>query len=237
MAMTVINYKNETWHRWPVTPSREFIMGVDLGQSHDPTAICIMEHCRSGTGDWKKSLNASGGRTLIEQSKDQFDVRYLQRLPLGWPYPQIISYVIDILKREPLSDGCDLVIDITGVGIICGELFDGAGLRPIKVSITSGSDQTRVDQRRWNVSKTVLISSLDARLNTGELRIAKALADAPALAEELQDFRRLVTQAGNATYAARIGKHDDLVLAVAMATWWAANRKRGGEVSTGHIKI
>jgi hypothetical protein len=237
MAMTVISYKNETWHRWPVTPSRKFIMGLDLGQSQDPTAICIMEHCHSSTGEWKKSTNANGGRTLIEQSKDQFDVRHLQRLPLGWPYPQIISYVIDMLKREPLSDGCDLVIDITGVGIICGELFDAAGLRPIKVSITSGSDQTRVDQRRWNVSKTVLISSLDARLNTGELRIAKALGDAAALAEELQDFRRLVTQAGNATYAARIGRHDDLVLAVAMATWWAATTKRGGEVSTGTYKI
>jgi hypothetical protein len=237
MAMTQFTHRGETWHRWPVTPSRKFIMAVDLGQSHDPTAICIMEHCRSGTGDWKKSLNASGGPTLIEQSKDQFDVRHLQRLPLGWPYPQIISYVIDMLKREPLKDGCSLVCDITGVGAVVGELFDAAGLRPIKVSITSGTDATRVEQSRWNVSKTVLISSLDARLNTGELRIAKALADAPALAEELQEFRRLVTQAGNATYAARIGKHDDLVLAVAMATWWAANIKRGGEVSTGTYKM
>ena len=35
--------------------------------------------------------------------------------------------------------------------------------------------------------------------------------------DELLDFRRKLSDAGRATYAARTGKHDDLVLAVAIA--------------------
>jgi hypothetical protein len=69
----------------------------------------------------------------------------------------------------------------------------------------------------------LLISVLDARLHTGELKIAAALSDAGALQEELKDFQRKVSEAGRATYAARIGAHDDLVLSVAIALWWATS--------------
>jgi hypothetical protein len=37
--------------------------------------------------------------------------------------------------------------------------------------------------------------------------------------DELQDFRRKLSDAGRVTYAARTGRHDDLVLAVAIAAW------------------
>ena len=73
---------------------------------------------------------------------------------------------------------------------------------------------------------TLLISGLDARLLSGELRFAAALGEAHALAEELKDFRRHLTSAGRASYQARVGKHDDLVLAVAIALWWAIERRR-----------
>jgi hypothetical protein len=39
---------------------------------------------------------------------------------------------------------------------------------------------------------------------------------------ELLDFRCKLSDAGRATYAARVGRHDDLVLAVAIAAWWIA---------------
>ena len=231
----MFQYRGEMWHRVPATPARRFIMGLDLGQSHDPTAMCILEWCHVALDTWTPRRGNSN--VLIQDTQDRFDIRHLERLPLGWSYPQIIGHVSDVIAREPLRDGCDLVIDETGVGRVVGDLFDKTGMSPIKVSITSGNDATRQAQRRWHVSKSVLISSLDARLNTGELRIAKRLADAPALAEEMRDFRRIVTDAGRATYGARVGKHDDLVLAVALATWWAAQSRRGGEFSQGFYKI
>jgi hypothetical protein len=42
-----------------------------------------------------------------------------------------------------------------------------------------------------------------------------------------------VSQAGRATYSARVGKHDDLVLAVALCTWWASVIETSGEYSLG----
>ena len=50
-------------------------------------------------------------------------------------------------------------------------------------------------------------------LHTDELKIAAALSDAEPLQEELKDFQRKVSDAGRATYNARTGAHDDLVLA------------------------
>ena len=63
-------------------------------------------------------------------------------------------------------------------------------------------------------------------MHTGELRIAKELRETPALKTELKDFRRHVSEAGRYSFAAREGQHDDLVLAVAIALWRAARRKR-----------
>ena len=61
------------------------------------------------------------------------------------------------------------------------------------------------------------VSKLQAALHSGDLKIAKGIADAPVLLRELQDFRLRYTDAANATFNAREGAHDDLVLALAMA--------------------
>jgi hypothetical protein len=68
-----------------------------------------------------------------------------------------------------------------------------------------------------------LISGVDARLRASEVRIAAGIRAAGALADELKDFQRKVSDAGRATYAARTGAHDDLVLAVAIAVWFATS--------------
>jgi hypothetical protein len=128
-----------------------------------------------------------------------------------------------VLERPPLNTGCKLVIDETGVGRAVGDIFDAAGLRPNKITITAGTEATQQSGNRWHVAKGILISGVDARLHTGELRIAEALSDAGALQEELKDFQRKVSDAGRATYNARVGAHDDLVLAVAISLWFATN--------------
>ena len=66
----------------------------------------------------------------------------------------------------------------------------------------------------------VLISTVDALLHRGVLRFAAALSEAGAMREELKDFRRKLSDAGRATYAARTGTHDDMVLALAISAWW-----------------
>jgi len=54
--------------------------------------------------------------------------------------------------------------------------------------------------------------------------VAELRNDAGALQDELKDFRRHVSAAGRNTWSARTGAHDDLVLSVAIALWFATYR-------------
>ena len=172
-------------------------------------------------------MGADTGCGVIPQKPaERIDVRHLERLPLGMSYPAMVQHVLDLLARPPLNgDGqriapAELVIDQTGVGRAVGDIFNAAGLSPIKVTVTAGNEVT-AGGWEWHVAKTVLISTVDALLHTGQLRFASQLTEASAMKDELKDFRRKLSDAGRATYAARTGAHDDLVLSVAIAAWWA----------------
>jgi hypothetical protein len=106
-----------------------------------------------------------------------------------------------------------------------GDIFEHAGMRPVRITITSGNEVTHAGRDRWHVAKTVLISQVDAALHRGVLRFASTLSEAGAMKDELLDFRRKLSDAGRATYAARTGRHDDRVLAVAIGCWWIARPK------------
>jgi hypothetical protein len=217
-------YRGQRWTSYPAAPLEEvFIMGVDLGQSQDPTALAVMRHTLTPLGSWTVNTKAHTTRQDIEQ---RYDGVHVERIKLGTSYPDVVAHVRDVLNRPPLRDRCHLVIDESGVGRAVGDMFEAAGLRAVRVSITAGTDVVKQDGRRWSVAKSLLISGVDARLHSGELRFAAELGEASALAEELKDFRRHLTAAGRATYQARTGKHDDLVLAVAIALWWGEERRK-----------
>jgi hypothetical protein len=227
--------RDETWTRQPVVLRDRFIVTADLGQSIDPTAIAVLHHHVVPLDTWTEIRGANGFNILRQDRDECFDVRHLARLPLGTAYPTVVQHVADLIARPPLRRGCDLLIDETGVGRAVGDIFEHAGMQPQRVTITAGNEATEHEERRWHVAKGILVSSLDARLSTGELRFAASLAESAALADELKDFRRHVGAAGRATYSARAGKHDDLVLAVAIATWWASKPSTGGENSWGTV--
>jgi hypothetical protein len=198
--------------------STHYIVGVDLGQANDPTAICVLEQ-----KSWRSDILADH---LLP--KTRYDVRHLERLPLATPYPDQVSFVASLLDRAPLTvRNRDLVIDRTGVGRAIFDLFAEAGLLPVGVTITAGRGVSR-KEGGWNVAKLELVGRLQAMLHAGDLRIAKSLPDAGTLSSELRDFRASFTSAGNAVFAAREGAHDDLVLSVAIAAWYAVERTRQG---------
>ena len=208
-------------HYFPARAVQKFIVGVDLGQSSDPTAICVLEHARVPSRNWKVQEREGAPRITRQLLEERFDVRHLQRLPLGMSYPDVCQHVADLLARPPLCGAADLVIDETGVGRAVGDIFEAAGMRPQRIVITAGNETSYAGNNRHHVAKGILISTLDARLHTGELKFASDLREAETMRDELKDFRRKVSVAGRYSYEARVGKHDDLVLAVAIALWWA----------------
>jgi hypothetical protein len=91
--------------------------------------------------------------------------------------------------------------------------------RPL-ASHTAGAAETQEGQI-FGVPKLILVSRLQALLHEGRLKIHRELPEADTLVRELQDFRVEFTAAGNLTFNARQGRHDDLVLALAIAAWRA----------------
>jgi hypothetical protein len=177
-----------------------YTVGVDLGQSQDYTAICVVR------------------RLEVEGAKPIFQVGHLSRLPLGTTYPAIVAHVIGQMSHPKLRGKAELVIDYTGVGRPVFDLFRVQGMSPIGVAITGGSAITR-DGPIWSVPKGHLISRVQALLHELRLKIHADLQDAGALVRELQEFRVNFTESGYAQFNARVGAHDDLVLALAIALW------------------
>ena len=184
----------------------DFIMGLDLGQMQDYTALAILEKTNS-------SDNHHNG----------YQLRHLERFKLGTEYPVVVERVIELLLTDELKKSCHLVIDATGVGRAVIDIFRWEGLTPIAITITGG-DSVSKEGAEYRVPKRDLVGVVQALLQTERLKIAKSLPLAKTLLEELQNFKVKITLNAHDTYGEwREGKHDDLVLAVAMACWFGEN--------------
>jgi hypothetical protein len=71
---------------------------------------------------------------------------------------------------------------------------------------------------RWTLSKAELIETVGAEIDNGSLRIAQT-GDWAVLSAELASIERTVRASGSVAYGAPTGKHDDLVIALALATF------------------
>jgi hypothetical protein len=147
-----------------------------------------------------------------------FQLGYLERVPLHTTYPSIVGHVKRLLAKPAFAGQIDLVIDQTGVGQPIADLFKSAGVTFAGVMI-HGGDGERSEGNTHFVPKMTLVSRLQALLHEGRLQIQKELPEAAELVRELQDFRVKYTESGHLTFNAREGKHDDLVLALAIAAW------------------
>ena len=193
-------------------PIRRYALGLDLGQSIDPSAISIVEMVREPL---------PVGVDLIQRlAPPKYRCVHLERIPLQTSYPVQVQHVANLLNRAPLKGNVGFALDATGVGRPVTDLFRAAGLNPVAITITSGEKETRSPEGNgWHVAKIQLVSTLQSLLHSGDLLIAKSLPEAATLASELQNFRANISDSGNVGFGARVGKHDDLVLSLAISCW------------------
>jgi hypothetical protein len=103
--------------------------------------------------------------------------------------------------------------------LFCDALADKVTCRYCPVLIKSGHS-IAMSNGFCHVPITELVSALQVILQTQRLRIAPSLEGAELLVKELQNFRTKVTVSGTDPLETwREGQHDDMVLAVALATW------------------
>jgi hypothetical protein len=186
-----------------------FVVGADLGQVNDHSAIAVVERI-VGTEP-----------TIGAVLPTVFAVRHLERIPLGTPYPQVAARLVALFENAPLV-GATLVVDETGVGRPVVDLLRTmpikAALHPL--TITSGSRARLEPTGRWRVAKKLLIANVRALLASGRLKVADGLPAAALLLRELVDFRVTITAKANKKFGAGTrGGHDDLVLALTLAVW------------------
>jgi hypothetical protein len=201
-------------------------VGLDLGQAQDPTALAVVEKIYPlvpEPASYRPSdLFRDGQPTQPVRATlpPLFHVRHLERPKLGTPYPKIVELVKRRLQHPDLR-GATLVVDATGVGRAVIDMFRDAGLHPKPVTITSGDAVSYVDGY-WRTPKRDLVGVLQVLLQSERLKVAEELPDAQLLTRELLNFKVKITEAAHDTYGAwREGEHDDLVLSVSLAIWFA----------------
>jgi hypothetical protein len=204
-----------------------YYVGLDLGQSADYTALAVVHDIL---------VTPEPG-----VPKKQLQIRHLERYPLRTSYVDIVDHVIELLRNEALhpwewtrphhqeQTHPTLIIDSTGVGAPVTDLFDKKKVRYVGVTITGGTSVTRNGTKKFGVPKRDLVSALEVPWGNGEVGIAQELDLRTTLEKELAGFKRKIRlDTGHDSYEHwREGDHDDLVLACALAVWWARRRPKG----------
>jgi hypothetical protein len=191
-------------------------VGVDLGQKRDPTAIAVVEAQR---------------REHDGRNEDYYLTRFLERLPLGTPYPAIAQRVLTVIanirrqvasapprwEMPPPSATIALYVDGTGVGQPVVDLLKCAAVYVRPVYFTHGDRRVEQRDRSITLGKAWLVSRLQALLQTARILLPRT-TEAQALAQELLDHEIHLDEKANDTYGAfRVGSHDDLVTALGLA--------------------
>ncbi|WP_201312888.1 hypothetical protein [Dyella sp. EPa41] len=200
---------------------RTVAVGVDLGQSKDPTSIAVIEKIAPEIGAHVFTARVPEAREALRNERPSYILRLLEQAPLGEPYPAQAQRVNRILARQQIAEhDPDVWIDYTGVGRAVYDIFRDHRVPRIKpVTIIFNGQEGPNGNGGHSVPKINLVSRLQALMHTGKLSMPESLPLAKTFRRELLDFRVGYSAVGNATFGAREGAHDDLILAAALAVY------------------
>lgn len=205
------------------------VIGLDVGQKSDPTAVCVAEQDARPTGRTTHSqrwhaedTTGNCGPECTPEMAAHYVVPYLSRLPIGTSYPDVAKRLVEIVAGVQARgvDRVELRIDATGVGAPVVDIMRQAllfrSVQIVAVTFTHGDRFVR-DGNAATLGKAFLVSRLQALLQTDRVHLPKT-DEARALAEELKVYEIRIDQDANDKYGAfKVGKHDDLVTALGLA--------------------
>ncbi len=190
---------------------RHFV-GLDLGPPQEFTALAVLERPQVSLHD------------PPQRRRPAYALRHLQRFAPGTPFPEVFAAVVQLLQT-PLLSGSELVVDQTGVGhavvrLLLDTVHGRVNARIWPVTLTAGHEACCGEQGGLLVPKKELVGTVQVLLQSRRLAIARSLPDAVVLLKELEDFRAKVMLAKTEVELDwRDKPHDDLVLALALASW------------------
>ncbi len=188
----------------------QHIVSLSLGTVAEPSAVAVVSP-----------------RTEFEPPKEEdrkrdrenyFDVIHLERFPAARPIPAIVSRVSELMSGERLTKNCHLLLDITSTGAAPIRVFESRGLYPAKSIDLANTDTDKSSGPVKRVPLRDVVGAAQVVLQTNRLKVASALDLASTLVGDLQSFDPK-PMARNMDL--RGGRNSDLVLALAVALWWA----------------
>jgi hypothetical protein len=195
--------------------NERWTLGLDLGQSQDYSALCALQE----TTKPRQPI----ALFKWDEPERQWACRLLRRWPLGSSYTAISRDVVTLVSKPPLAKQSVLVVDNGGPGRPVCDLLRAAQppVQLIALGICAGDSVKFTKEHGLTVAKARLIVNLQCLLQMHRLTFAAGLAEAATLQRELANYRVKVTASANEVFNAREGQHDDLVLAVSLAAWYA----------------
>lgn len=191
------------------------VFGVDLGQSHDPAAAALIDRLEPLPTDF-----------IGPPDKRVLRCRGLREWPLGTDYTLLVQ---DIIAVE--SDA--IVVDFGGVGRPVVDMLRKAAfacqykgkIYPVQLmgSNTRAKEKREARGAHHNVPKIDVVTSLVVAQQSGVLTLPGGDTTAK-LMQQLKDFQMRFTKAANLQFGNMpgTGKHDDIVIALGLATWFCA---------------
>jgi len=215
------------------------VMGVDIGQKRDPTAIAVVEWEERVVG--QKVVKR--GNVIVDRRDEteyHYTTRHLERLPLGTPYPDVarrVGQLAEGIKERTGRRPSKLYVDATGVGQPVVDLLREYGVRSVGVYFNHGDKRVEVSRQQVNLGKAYLVSRLQSLLQSGRIHLPRS-DEAQVLAQELMDYEIRVDQDANDRYGAfRVGTHDDLVTALGLAVQAEPKHLFIGRASGSYARI
>ena len=196
------------WHR---AAASNFTLGLDLGFAADHSALVV-------GGVWPGAQSAIG----------VFDIR---QLPLGTPMNEVADLAVELSRNHAARIVVDLSNNSAFAALLAARLGANPANHMVAAVITAAAGHAnaatpmpvslggvRAAVPRWSLSKSELIETVAAEIDNASLRIGKT-GDWEALRDELTSMEREVRRSGSVGYAAPDGKHDDLLIALALCVF------------------
>lgn len=190
-----------------------YVAGLDLGRPHEFTALSVLERTEVPDSDEPR-------RTVRH-----YAVRHLERFPPATPYSEVFERLAEVFADPPLY-GSNLVVDYTGVGWPVLSMLRKArvGAKIVPLFVTAGNRHIFDERGSWCVPRQELAATVQVLLQSRRLQVAPTLPQTATLVRELTAFQLKTTMARKDELDVwRQGRHDDLVLAVAVASWLSEN--------------
>ena len=134
-------------------------------------------------------------------------------------------------RRGQNSRRVELILDATGVGLAIGDMLRERALEP-KLVLFTGSDKLNPQRGVTMVGKGWMVSRMQVLLQSQRLHLPRSV-EAGVLTRELMDYRIDVSDDGHASFNAKSGTHDDLVIALGLSC--GVERSVGQATSRSYI--